>query len=307
MKISTHLLFDRASTQMSTVQSNLTQTQAQLAQGKQIINASDAPNQAATIQRLKSILSRQDSYQSSLNTVKARLQGEDSTLQSVSELLIRAKEVAVQGANDTLNTGDRKALANEMQSLRDQMLSLANTRDSNGNFLFAGSRVKQPAFSETANGSPVYMGDQTRMNVRVGDQQNIPINRTGTDAFVPVARIDKDGAAVGVSFFQVMDNLIAGLNTANGSDIRRGAGELDNLQQGLSLAHAQVGTNLNMVDQQTSIIEDTTLNLKSTLSSIEDLDYASAITKMNQQMLSLEAAQASFAKVSQLNLFNYIK
>ena len=292
---------------MSTVQSNLTQTQAQLAQGKQIINASDAPNQAATIQRLKSILSRQDSYQSSLNTVKARLQGEDSTLQSVSELLIRAKEVAVQGANDTLNMGDRKALANEMQSLRDQMLSLANTRDSNGNFLFAGSRVKQPAFAETANGSPVYMGDQTRMNVRVGDQQNIPINRTGTDAFVPVTRIDKDGAPVGVSFFQVMDNLIAGLNTANGSDIRRGAGELDNLQQGLSLAHAQVGTNLNMVDQQTSIIEDTTLNLKSTLSSIEDLDYASAITKMNQQMLSLEAAQASFAKVSQLNLFNYIK
>ena len=292
---------------MSTVQTNLTQTQAQLAQGKQIINASDAPNQAATIQRMKSILSRQESYQSSLNTVKARLQGEDSTLQSVSELLIRAKEVAVQGANDTLNTGDRKALANEMQSLRDQMLSLANTRDSNGNFLFAGSRVKQPAFAETANGSPVYMGDQTRMNVRVGDQQNIPINRTGTDAFVPVARMDKDGTTVGVGFFQVMDNLITGLNTANGNDIRRGAGELDNLQQGLSLAHAQVGTNLNMVDQQTSIIEDTTLNLKSTLSSIEDLDYASAITKMNQQMLSLEAAQASFAKVSQLNLFNYIK
>ena len=292
---------------MSSVQSNLTQTQAQLAQGKQIINASDAPNQAATIQRMKSILSRQESYQSSLNTVKARLQGEDSTLQSVSELLIRAKEVAVQGANDTLNTGDRKALANEMQSLRDQMLSLANTRDSNGNFLFAGSRVKQPAFAETANGSPVYMGDQTRMNVRVGDQQNIPINRTGTDAFVPVARMDKDGTTVGVGFFQVLDNLIAGLNTANGSDIRRGAGELDNLQQGLSLAHAQVGTNLNMVDQQTAIIDDTTLNLKSTLSSIEDLDYASAITKMNQQMLSLEAAQASFAKVSQLNLFNYIK
>jgi len=79
------------------------------------------------------------------------------------------------------------------------------------------------------------------------------------------------------------------------------------LQQGVSLAQAEVGTNLNVVDQQTAVIEDTTLNLKVTLSSIEDLDYASAITKMNQQMLSLEAAQASFAKVSQLNLFNFIK
>jgi hypothetical protein len=125
--------------------------------------------------------------------------------------------------------------------------------------------VKQPAFVETVNGSPEYRGDQTRMNVRVGEQRSIPVNRTGTDAFVPVARTDVDGKTSGISFFQVMDNLIAGLNTANGSDIRRGAGELDNLQQGLSLAHAQVGTNLNMVDQQTSIIEDTTLNLKSTL------------------------------------------
>ncbi len=292
---------------MSNVQSKLTQTQAQLAQGKQIINASDAPNQAATIQRLKSILNKQDSYQSSLNTIKARLQGEDTTLNSASNLLVRAKEIAVQGANDTLSLPDRKALATEMQALRDQLLSLANTKDSNGNYLFSGSRVKQAAFTETANGSAVYMGDQTRMNVRVSDQRSIPINRTGTDAFVPVARPDTDGKNIGVGFFQVLDDLISGLNNVKVNDIRRGVGELDTLTQGVSLAQAQIGTNLNVVDQQTAVLEDTTLNLKTTLSSIEDLDYASAITKMNQQMMSLEAAQASFAKVSQLNLFNYIK
>ena len=307
MKISTQLMFDRGSAQMSNVQNKLTQTQAQLAQGKQVINPSDAPDQAATIQRLKSILNRQDSYQSSLNTVKNRMLGEESTLQSVSDLLVRAKEVAVQGANDTLNAGDRKALGQEMQALRDQMLSLANTKDSNGNYLFAGSRVKQPAFAEDSSGVPIYQGDQTRMNVRVGEQRSIPINRTGTDAFVPVGRKDKDGATVGVGFFKVMDDLISSLNTSNGTNISRAVGELDDLQQGVSLAQAEVGTNLNVVDQQTAVIEDTTLNLKTTLSSIEDLDYASAITKMNQQMLSLEAAQSSFAKVSQLNLFNFIK
>jgi flagellar hook-associated protein 3 FlgL len=307
MKISTHLLFDRGSAQMSTVQNQLAKSQAQLAQGKQVINASDAPNQAATIQRLQSILTRQDSYQSSLNTIKSRLQGEESALQSVSDLIIRAKEVAVQGANDTLNAGNREALATEMQALRDQMLSLANTKDSNGNYLFAGSRVKQPAFSETANGSPVYLGDQTHMNVRVGDQRSIAVNRTGTDAFVPVPRVDKDGSTVGVGFFKVMDDLIDGLINVNGDNIRRGVGELDTLQTGVSLSLAQVGTNLNVVDQQTAVIEDTTLNLKTTLSSIEDLDFASAITKMNQQMMSLEAAQSSFAKISQLNLFDYIK
>jgi flagellar hook-associated protein 3 FlgL len=307
MKISTNLLFERGAAQMSNVQSQLAKSQTQLAQGKQVINASDAPNQAATIQRLQSILNRQESYQNSLNTVKTRLQGEESALQSVSDLLVRAKEVAVQGANDTLNPGDRKALATEMQALRDQMLSLANTKDSNGNYLFAGSRVKQPAFSETANGSPVYLGDQTHMNVRVGEQRSIAVNRTGTDAFVPVPRLDTDGSSVGVGFFQVMDNLIDGLNTVNGNNIRRGVGELDVLQTGISLAQAEVGTNLNVIDQQTSVLEDTTLNVKTTLSSIEDLDFATAITKMNQQLMSLEAAQSTFAKVSQLNLFNFIR
>jgi len=292
---------------MSNVQTSLTQSQAQLAQGKQIINASDAPNQAATIQRLKSILNKQDSYQSSLDTIKARLQGEDTTLKSVDDLLVRAKEIAVQGANDTLSPGDRKALGTELKAVRDQILSLANTKDSNGNYLFAGSRVKQPAFVEMPNGNTVYMGDQTHMNVRVGDQRSIPINRTGTDAFVPVPRTDTDGTVTGVGFFQSLDNLISGLNNSNGNDIRRGVGELDTLQQGVSMAQAQVGTNLNVVDQQSAVLDDTKLNLKTTLSSIEDLDYASAITKMNQQMMSLEAAQSSFAKVSQLNLFNFIK
>ena len=300
-------MFERGSAQMSSVQSKLTQTQAQLAQGKQVINASDAPNQAANIQRLKSILNRQDSYQSSLNTVKSRLESEDATLQSVSNLLVRAKEVSVQGANDTLSASDRKVLGTEMQALRDQLMSLANTKDSNGNYLFSGSRVKQAPFVESANGSPIYMGDQTRMNVRVGEERSIPINRTGTDAFVPVTRADNNNRDSGVGFFQVFDDLIAGLNGSKGNDIRRGIGELDTLKEGVSLAQAQIGTNLNVVDQQTSVVEDTTLNLKTTLSSIEDLDYASAITKMNQQILSLEAAQSSFAKISQLNLFNYIK
>ena len=307
MKISTHLMFDRASHQMSSAQTNLAKSQAQLAQGKQIINPSDAPDQASAVQRLKSILSRQDSYQTALNTVQNRLQGEDSTLSSVSDLLIRAKEIAVQANNDTLSPDNRKALGVELQGLRDQMLSLANTRDSSGNYLFAGSKVSQPPFVTVAGGSPQYAGDQTRMSVMVGENRTMPINRTGTDAFVPVNRLLPDGTTQGVGFFNVMDDLIKGVNTSDHPKMQGGMGELDSLLGGLSMARANIGSGLKGIDQQTGVIEDTVLNLKTTLSSVEDLDYASAITKMNQQMLSLEAAQSSFAKISQLNLFNYIK
>jgi flagellar hook-associated protein 3 FlgL len=307
MKISTHLMFERASHQMTSAQTNLAKSQAQLAQGKQIINPSDAPDQASTVQRLKSILTRQDSYQTALNTVQNRLQGEDSTLSSVSDLLIRAKEIAVQANNDTLSSDNRKALGVELQGLRDQMLSLANTKDTNGNYLFAGSKVSQPPFVSVAGGSPQYVGDQTRMKVMVGENRSMPINRTGTDAFVPVNRTAPDGTSQGVGFFIVMDDLIKGVNTSDRPKMQGGLGELDTLLGGLSMARANIGSGLKGIEQQTSVIEDTVLNLKTTLSSVEDLDYASAITKMNQQMLSLEAAQSSFAKISQLNLFNYIK
>ena len=307
MKISTQLLFEKATKQMTTTQTNLAKSQAQLAQGKQIINPSDAPDQASTVQRLKSILTRQDSYQTALNTVQNRLQGEDSTLSSVSDLLIRAKEVAVQANNDTLSPDNRKALGVELQGLRDQMLSLANTKDTSGNYLFAGSKATQPPFVSVAGGSPQYMGDQTRMKVMVGESRSMPINRTGTDAFVPVNRTLPDGSTQGVGFFNVMDDLIKGVNTSDRPKMQGGLGELDTLLGGLSMARANIGSGLKGIDQQTGVIEDTVLNLKTTLSSVEDLDYASAITKMNQQMLSLEAAQSSFAKISQLSLFNFIK
>jgi flagellar hook-associated protein 3 FlgL len=271
-------MFDKATQQMSTSQTNLAKSQAQLAQGKQVINPSDAPDQAATIQRLKSIMARQTSYQSTLNSVQTRLQEEDSTLQSVNDLLIRAKEVAVQAANDTLSPTNRKALGVELQGLRDQILSLANSKDSSGNYI-----------------------------VKVGENRSMLINRSGTDVFAPVSRQQEDGTVQGVGFFNSLDDLIKGVNTADPKMIQGGVGEMDKLLEGVTFAQANIGSGLKGVEQQNSVIDDTVLNLTTTLSSFEDLDYTSAITKMNQQMMSLEAAQSSFAKISQLNLFNFIK
>ena len=309
MKISTQLLFDRAAEQMSLVQNKLAASQAHLAQGKQILKPSDAPDQAAVIQRLKTVMSRQESFQSSMVTLRSRLENEDTTLKSASDLLVRAKEIAVHAANDTLSPINRRALGKEMQAVRDQLLSLANSKDNNGNYMFAGSRSTKPAFDEPARGeSPVYQGDQTKMTVMVGDQRSIPTNRTGTDAFVSLNRPGPTAGSVqGVSFFKVMDDLVAGINSSDGEAMQRGVDEMTFLLNGMSLAHADIGTDMNVVEQQTSVIEDTILNLKTNLSTVEDLDYAAAITKMNQQLLSLEAAQSSFSKISQLSLFNYLK
>ena len=306
MKISTNALFDRATQQMGTVQTSLAKSQAQLAAGKQVITPSDSPTQAASIQRLKSILARQDSYGNTLAAVQTRLQDEESALQSVSNMVVRVKEIAIQAASDTLGDADRKVLGVEMQGLRDQIFSMANMQDSSGNYLFAGSRVDQPAFSENGFGDVTYQGDQTRMRVSVGDQRTVQLNRSGSEAFVTVVRTDPKGAQTGVGFFQAIDQLTAAVRGSDRIAMQRGIGEMDSLQNGLTLSLAQVGTDMNVADAQTAVLEETRLSLKSTLSNIEDLDYAEAIGLMNKQLLSLEAAQSSFGKISKLNLFNYL-
>lgn len=307
MKISTNQLFDRATLQMGGVQSSLARSQAQLAAGKQIVKPSDAPDQAASIQRLKSLMARQDSYANTLESVQTRLQDEESALQSVGTLMTRVKELSLQAANDTMSPTDRGAVAVELRGLRDQILSMANTQDSSGNYLFAGSRVGQPAFAAKGAGSPVYQGDQTRMRVAVGDQRSVQINRPGSEAFVRVVRTEADGSKVGTGFFEVLDQLATAVMSSDKISMQRGIGEVDVLQNGLSLALAQVGTDMNVVSAQTDVLEETRLSLKTTLSTVEDLDYAEAITQMNKQMLSLEAAQASFGKMSKLNLFDFIR
>ena len=306
MKVSTSMFFDRASNQLGNVQGSLAKTQEQLSTGKQITKPSDEPDKASLVTRLESEVARQKSYQGNIKSVEIRLTAEETALKNTSDVMFRIKELSVQAASDTLGPADRQTLALEMTELRNQLLSLANSQDSNGNYLFAGSRVSQMPFAPDAKGVLTYQGDQARMVVAVGDNRRMNLNIPGSDAFGNVVRDDGKGGRVGVGFFQSLGDLI---NSVKGSDrvaIQRGISEIDTLQQSVSDATAQVGTDLNVVDSQTNVLDEITLRLKTTMSDIQDLDYTEAITKMNKDQLALEAAQSSFAKISKLSLFNYI-
>ena len=306
MKISTTLYFDRATQQLGDVQGELAKTQEQLSTGKQIVKPSDAPDKASLVTRLDSELARQASYQNTLKSVNTRLQAEETVLKNTTDVMVRMKELATQAASDTLSSADRQSIALEISSLKEQVLSLANTQDTNGNYLFSGSRVGSPAFSKDAKGQVVYQGDESRMKVAVGDNRRMNLNMPGSDAFTKVIRDDGIGGKVGVGFFQVIDDLANAVKNSDHTKIQAGISEIDTLQQGVSDAVAQIGTDMNVVDMQNSVLDEITLRLKTTKSDAEDLDYTSAITKMNKDQLALEAAQSSFAKISQLSLFKYM-
>jgi flagellar hook-associated protein 3 FlgL len=306
MKVSTSMFFDNATYQLGSIQGSLAKTQEQLSTGKQINKPSDQPDKASLITRLESELARQASYQGNLKAVNTRLQAQETALKNTSDVMFRFKELAVQASNDTLNPADRQTIALEMRQLREQILSLANTQDSNGNYLFAGSRVGQAPFGQDAKGAVVYQGDQSRMVVSVGDNRRMNLNIPGSDAFVRLVRVDPKGNKVGIGFFQALADMVDSVKNSDRPNIQRGIGEIDRMQQGISDANAQVGTDMNVVDSQNSVLDEITLRLKTTKSDVEDLDYTEAITKMNKDQLALEAAQSSFAKIAKLTLFNYM-
>ncbi|MEY4316526.1 MAG: Flagellar hook-associated protein 3 [Pseudomonadota bacterium] len=306
MKISTTLYFDRSTQQLGNVQSNLAKTQEQLSTGLQIVKPSDAPDKAALVTRLESELARNEGYQQTLKSVNVRLTAEETALKNTSDVMFRMKELAVQAGNDTLSAQDRQSIAVELNSLREQILSLANSQDSNGNYLFSGSRATEPAFGKDASGRVIYQGDHARMKVNVGDNRRMNLNMAGSDAFVRVVREDGKGGKVGVDFFQALDDLTNAVKSADFTTIQRGISEIDTLQNGVSEGLGQIGADLSVVDLQNNVLDQVILRLKTTRSDVEDLDYTSAITKMNKDQLALEAAQSSFSKISQLSLFKYL-
>ena len=306
MKISTSLYFDRSTDQLGKVQASMSKTQEQLSTGLQVVKPSDAPDKASLVTRLETNLARQTSYQDTIKAINVRKTAEETAMTSASDVMTRIKELAVEAGNDTLNVADRQTIALEMKTLRDQMLSLANAQDANGNYLFSGGRAGQPAFSSDPMGNIQYSGDQFRMQVNVGDNRRINLNTPGSDVFIRIVRDDGNGNRSSVDFFGALDEMINAVKSTDRIKMKRGLDECDTMQNGISNGLGQIGADMEAMDFQNSNLDGSILQLKKTKSDIEDLDYTEAITRMNKDQLALEAAQSSFAKISKLSLFNYI-
>ena len=302
MAISTNYAFGVAVKQMQDVQTQIAKTQGQLATGTLLGNPSDNPDATASVQRLQSAISRQTSYSKSLTQADNRLAAQETNISGSSGVLIRIKELTLQAANATVSSSGRVNISTEIKSLRDQLLAMANARDESGNFIFGGARTGSQPFAANAQGQINYTGDQSQVEVAIGDQSRVAVGGVGSQVFTSVVR-DKTG----VGFFQALADLATAVQNGDSANIQRGVGEVDAMHAGVSHAIAQVGTNRSSIDQQQGVIDATSLRLETTLSGIKDTDYTVAATDLQKQMLSLQAAQSSFAQTAKLSLFDYIK
>jgi len=299
-RISTSLLFDRGISSMLEQQAKLSRTQIQVASGKRILSPKDDPAGAAYALDLRTAISQTEQYQANAERASSRLELQESTLQSVDNLMPRIKELTVQGLNDTNTPSDRLAIAQELRHINDQLMALANTKDSNGEYIFAGFDANTIPFDNPAEGTFTYAGDTGSRSLQISATRQIQDRENGFDVFMDI------GTSTGVkrNLFETVHGIIAGLEADAPDSVY--LDDLDLAQEHVTDVRTRGGARLNSIDSQKGMNDQFILTMQTALSNTEDLDLAEAVSRFEQEMVALQAAQQTFNMVQGLSLFNYL-
>lgn len=402
MRVANNLYYQQFVSRTNNQEANLTRLQDQISSGKRIRTAADDPAGAARSVSIKQALNRFTQFESNAGFATQRLSLEETALDSVNDVLQRVREITIAAANTGSQTPSTfAAFRAEVAQGLDQIIDLANTRDANGDFLFAGFKATTQPFVRDGNNQVQYRGDQGQQSLQisasnqvvVGDsgddvfnriregngqfsvslaqtntgtgvidggtvvsqtsfvQQDFSITFTGPDTFdivntttsttilaaqsyTPGSAIAFNGLETSITgqpaagdrfdvnasrnqdIFAIVEQLLTALNnvpnnpTETALSAQNFSNTLNNLDQAIDnilITQTNIGARLRTVDSVVAANESVSLQLQTTLSSIEDLDYAQAITEFEFQLFTLEAARSSFSRVEGLSLFDYLR
>lgn len=185
MRISSSTIFTTNVALLNQQQSQLALTQQQIASGIQLTNAAVDPvayTQALSVTQSVAVTNQQSaSGTAALNAVSL----EESTLQSVTSLLQSARTTVVSAGNGSLNASDRATMAATLSGQLQQLMGLANSTDSSGNYMFSGFQSQTQPFVATPAGVG-YFGDDGQTTMQVGPGQKIATNDSGANVFMRI-------------------------------------------------------------------------------------------------------------------------
>lgn len=295
--------FDRARADMNRLRAQAQDFQRQVATGERLASSSDDPVAAVQLRSLDRLQKLAGAAGSLSGQLESDMKAADSALSSAGNVLSRLRELAMQGSSDTASVQGRKAIGLEVEAMRDALIALANSKDTGGNAMFGGAGA-EIAYSQDDAGTVTYVGTADAGEVDLGDGFKMTRGLTGPEVFA-----FDDGGAPG-DVFAMLSELATALKT-NAPDAgelsREGADKLglvfDTLTNGRALLGARMGS-LDMLGDRSGSAQSGMADRAAALGAV---DLTTAITGMQQAMTALEASQASFVRLSSLNLFSLLR
>ena len=183
MRISTAQFFETSASKYQNNFASVIKTQTQLDSGVRIQTAADDPVGAARLLQLQQQKDMLAQYTTNMNSIKSSLANQESVLTSIDNAMQKAYELALQAGGGVISDADRTSIANELGNIEEQVFSLLNSKDANGDYMFSGSKTDTPPYARNNDGTYTYQGDDTQLNLKVSDTLTIAGSDTAKSIF----------------------------------------------------------------------------------------------------------------------------
>ena len=320
MRISTSNFYNNTTTQLNELQSSISNLSTQVSTGKKGITPQDDPAAAVQILSLSQVTSADEQYTKNRVALKNSLGSATSALNGIVDTLQGVNEQVVYGSTGSLSNQDRSTIATTLTGQLKQLISLSNSNDGAGHYLFSGFNVATKPYpsdlgdvgltqgSVSINGASVsydqysYQGTPSSAQIQVDVGRTAGLDVTATDLFGSDAS----------NFLNKLSKAITVLSNPSqtSSDVKTALDDVavsfkttfDNVLK----AQSKVGITQNQLENIDTLSVDKGNSNAKVLSALQDTDYNKTLSDLARQQVQLQAAQKSFQQISSLSLFNYI-
>lgn len=291
---------------LNAVEQRMIKDNRQVSSGLRVQTVADDPTAVNDILHLNSEIGSNAQIGLNLSMVQTEVNTAESSINSATTLMDTASQLATQGATGTAGTTSRQELANQVSGLIQQMQGLANTQV-DGRYVFSGDSDQTSPYgavdltTNTTNGVGSYQGSASTRTVQGPEGASISIALTAQQIF--------DGGASGTpatSVFQSLTELYSALSSDNQAAIEQASSDITSSANYLDTQQASYGAIQQSVSGAMSQQSTLNTNLAAELSAIQDADSATAITNMQSDSTTEQAAMAAYSSLPKKSLFDYI-
>ncbi len=288
MRITDRMLHDGALRELQANVGRLAASQEQVATTRRLNRPSDDPSQVRAAVKLRDSLAELDQYVRNIDTADETLAGSDAALKSSSDIMQRARELAIQGANDSLSGSDRNSIAIEVNQLIEGLLQQTRAKSSDS-YLFSGFRTDVAPYATAAG---PYLGDAGAIQARIAPGASLQLNITANVAFAPAL----------AALTKLQGELTSGTRVSGATLIA-----LDGGLDAIISARGAIGARQNRLEATRTYLGDSIFAARNLLSNIEDADMTKVISDLAAREASYEAALKVNARVMSTTLLDYLR
>lgn len=291
-------------TVLNNIQRNLghmDRLQNMLSSGKALSRPSDDPIKVARVMSHTSALARNEQYQKNIEAAHSWMNATEDALIGIGEVLQRARELAVAGANGSMSESARKALAVEIDELTNILVQMGNS-NYEGRYIFAGFQTNTVPFSrdagllaEGAETSIAYHGDQGSLNWEVAPGVTVPGSVDGVELFQDL------------EIFKTMEKLALSLNENDQSLIDASIEPISSALDHILDKRAAIGAITNGLEMTMEKYRSENINIKELRSKLEDIDFAEAYINFAMMENIYQASISTGARIIQPSLLDFLR